>query len=104
MKTNFRHKVFCMAYELMEATGKAFSVCLSRAWALYRLTRQMHNGIVTFAYEKADGSLRKAKGTLKDVQNRIKGTGKPNYKTVRYFDVDKQSFRSFKVENFITAY
>lgn len=104
MKTNFRHKVFCMAYELMKATGKAFSVCLSRAWALYRLTRQMHNGIVAFAYEKADGSLRKAKGTLKDVQSLIKGTGTENYKTVRYFDVDKQSFRSFKVENFITAY
>lgn len=33
MKTsNFRHKVFCMAYELMKATGKAFAVCLSRAW------------------------------------------------------------------------
>lgn len=104
MKTNFRHKVFCMAHELMNATGKAFAVCLSRAWALYRLTRQMHNGIVTFAYEKADGNLRKAKGTLKDVQNLIKGTGTENYKTVRYFDVDKQSFRSFKVENFITAY
>ncbi|WP_293666551.1 SH3 beta-barrel fold-containing protein [uncultured Parabacteroides sp.] len=104
MKTNFRHKVFCMAYELMAATGKAFAVCLSHAWALYRLTRQMHKGIVTFAYEKADGSLRKAKGTLKDVQNLIKGTGSENYKTVRYFDVDANGFRSFKVENFITAY
>ena len=73
MKTsNFRHKVFCMAYELMKATGKAFAVCLSRAWALYRLTKQMHKGIVSFAYEKSDGSLRKAKGTLKDIQNLIK--------------------------------
>ena len=73
MKTsNFRHKVFCMAYELMRTTGKAFAVCLSRAWALYRLTKQMHRGIVTFAYEKADGSLRRAKGTLKDVQSLIK--------------------------------
>lgn len=53
MKTsNFRHKVFCMAYELMRTTGKAFAVCLSRAWALYRLTKQMHRGIVTFAYER----------------------------------------------------
>lgn len=104
MKTNFRHKVFCMAYELMTVTGKAFSVCLSRAWALYRLTKQMHKGIVTFAYEKADGSLRKAKGTLKDVQNLIKGVGSENYKTVRYFDIEANSFRSFKVENFITTY
>lgn len=104
MKTNYKHKVFCMAHELMKATGKAFSVCLAKAWALYRLTRQMHNGIVLFAYEKADGTLRKAKGTLKDVQNLVKGTGGENYKTVRYYDVDKQSFRSFRIENFITAY
>ena len=93
MKTsNFRHKVFCMAYELMKATGKAFAVCLSRAWALYRLTKQMHKGIVSFAY------------TLKDIQNLIKGTGSENYKTVRYFDIEANGFRSFKVENFITIY
>lgn len=104
MKTNFRHKVFCMAYEMMKATGKTFAVCLSRSWALYRLTKQMHKGIVAFAYEKADGSLRKAKGTLKDIQNFIKGTGSENYKTVRYFDIEANGFRSFKVENFITAY
>lgn len=93
-----------MAHELMNATGKAFAVCLSRAWALYRLTKQMHQGVVTFAYEKADGSLRKAKGTLKDVQNLIKGTGTENYKTVRYFDVEANGFRSFKIQNFITTY
>ena len=100
----YRLKVFCMAYVLMKATGKAFAVCLSRAWALYRLTKQMHKGIVSFAYEKSDGSLRKAKGTLKDIQNLIKGTGSENYKTVRYFDIEANGFRSFKVENFITIY
>lgn len=64
----------------------------------------MRREIVTFAYEKADGSLRKAKGTLKDVSNLIKGTGSENYKTVRYFDVEANGFRSFKVENLITVY
>ena len=62
---NFRTKVFKQAHELMRATGKAFAVCLPKAWALYRLTKRMRREIVTFAYEKADGSLRKAKGTLK---------------------------------------
>lgn len=61
-------------------------------------------GNITFAYEKADGSLRKAKGTLKDISNLIKGTGSENYKTVRYFDVEANGFRSFKVENLITIY
>ena len=92
---NFRTKVFKQAHELMRATGKAFAVCLPKAWALYRLTKRMRREIVTFAYEKADGSLRKAKGTLKDVSNLIK---------VRYFDVEANGFRSFKVENLITIY
>ena len=101
---SFRHKVFCMAHELAKSTSKSFSVCLSRAWALYRLTKQMHEGVVTFAYEKTDASLRKAHGTLQDIENLIKGTDKENYKTVRYFDTDSRDFRSFKIENFITTY
>ena len=101
---NFRTKVFKQAHELMRATGKAFAVCLSKSWALYSLNKRMRREIVTFAYEKADGSLRKAKGTLQDVQNLIKGTGPENYKTVRYFDVEANGFRSFKVENLITTY
>ena len=101
---NFRTKVFKQAHELMRATGKAFAVCLSKAWALYRLTKRMRREIVTFAYEKADGSLRKAKGTLQDVQNLIKGTGPENYKTVRYFDLEANRLRSLKVKNLNTTY
>lgn len=89
---------------MMKATGKAFAVCLAKAWAIYRLYKRMKSGTVSFAYEKADGSLRKAKGTLQDVSSLIKGTGSENYKTVRYFDVDANGFRSFKVENLITVY
>lgn len=101
---NFRSTVFKQAHELMEATGKNFAVCLSKAWALYRLTNQMQEGVVTFTYEKVDGSVRKAKGTLKDIQHLIKGTGIPNYKTICYFDKDANGFRSFKVENLISVY
>lgn len=100
----FRSKVFKQAYELVRATGKTFAVCLSRAWALYRLTKKMHKGIVTFTYEKVDGTLRKASGTLKDVEALIKGTGKATTSTVRYFDVTANAFRSFKIENLITVY
>lgn len=104
MKTTFRTRVFKMAYELVKATGKTFSVCLAKAWQLYRLSKRMRKEVVTFAYEKADGSLRKAKGTLKDVQSMIKGTGSENYKTVRYFDVEANSFRSFRIDNLVTVY
>lgn len=104
MKTTFRSKVFKMAHEMKRATGKCFAICLLKAWELYRLTKSMKKGVVTFAYEKADGTLRKAKGTLKDVQSLIKGTGTENYKTVRYFDVEASGFRSFRIDSFITSY
>ncbi|MEG1290246.1 MAG: SH3 beta-barrel fold-containing protein [Bacteroidales bacterium] len=103
MKTTFRTKVFRQAYELMTTTGKTFAVCLSKAWALYRLSKRLHKGIVSFCYEKADGTLRKAKGTLKEVQHLIKGTASTeNVKTIRYFDVEANGFRSFKIDNLIT--
>ena len=101
---NFRSKVFKQAYEMMKATSKVFAVCLAKAWTIYRLYKRMKKETVSFAYEKADGSLRKAKGTLQDVSSLIKGTGIENYKTVRYFDVDANGFRSFKVENLIAVY
>lgn len=104
MKT-FRSKVFSQAYELMRTTHKTFAVCLAKAWALYRLSRRMRKEVVSFCYEKADGSLRKAKGTLKGVQHLIKGTATTDSpKTVRYFDVEVKAFRSFKIENLITTY
>ena len=61
-------------------------------------------GIVPFDKTNAQRYRIKAKGTLKDIQNLIKGTGSENYKTVRYFDIEANGFRSFKVENFITIY
>lgn len=93
------------AWQIARATGKAFAVALSKSWQLYRLTKQMRTGLVRFAYEKADGTLRKAIGTLKDTAALVKGTGRPDDgRTVKYYDVEAGGFRSFRVENFVTAY
>lgn len=56
---NFRTKVFKQAHELMRATGKAFAVCLSKAWALYRLTKRMRREIVTFRLRESGWKLEK---------------------------------------------
>lgn len=93
------------AWQIVRATGKAFAVALSKAWALYRLTKQMRAGVVRFAYEKANGTLRRATGTLQEVATLIKGTGRPDDgRTIRYYDIDADGWRSFKVENFVTIY
>lgn len=105
MKRNDLQTIMRRAWRLFRSTGKAFAVCLSKAWALYRLTKQMRAGVVRFAYEKADGTLRKASGTLHDVAATVKGTGRPNDgQTVKYYDVEAAGWRSFKVENLIAIY
>ena len=102
--TNFRTRVFKWAYELMTATGKSFAVCLSKAWALYRLRKRMTVEVVKITFEKVDGSLRIAKATLKNTSTMVKGTGTPNYKTLSYYDVEKRGFRCFRIENLIAIY
>ena len=105
MKRNDLQTIMRRAWHLFRSMGKAFAVCLSKAWQLYRLTKRMRAGVVRFAYEKADGTLRKAAGTLHEVSATIKGTGRPDGgQAVRYYDVEADGWRSFKVENLITRH
>ncbi|WP_300258060.1 SH3 beta-barrel fold-containing protein [uncultured Alistipes sp.] len=105
MKRTDLSNIMRRAWALFRTTGKTFSVCLSKAWGLYRLTRRMRAGVVRFAYEKADGTLRRACGTLRDIAATIRGTGRPDDgRTVKYYDIEAAGWRSFKVENLITVY
>ncbi len=99
-----RSKVFRYAWQIVRATKKSFAVALAKAWQVYKLKIKMIDEVVKFSFEKAYGSLRVAYGTLKDLNDKIKGIGKENYKSIAYYDVEKQSFRSFKIENLINIY
>ena len=102
MNYTFRTKIFRQAWTMVKETCKSFAVCLSKVWALYRLSKKMTKGVVKFAYEKLDGTLRTAYRTLKDVE--VKG-GKPSsLKTFNYFDVEADAFRCFRIENLVTIY
>lgn len=63
------------------------------------LRQMMVEGVVTFQYEKKDGSIRTAKGTLKP--ELITTPSKNGKNTVKdagytvYFDIEKDSFRCF---------
>lgn len=104
-KSNFRVRVMKYAWQLWKATQQAWRLCMIKAWQLYRLAKAMRERVVTFYYQKSDGSIRKAMGTLKNVPVGAtlggKRVTKPSYKTMAYFDTEKNSFRCFKVENFI---
>lgn len=105
MKRNDLSTIMRRAWAIARSTGKSFSVALSRAWQLHRLTRRMRGGLVRFVYEKRDGTLRRAVGTLHDVTSTIKstmsGTRPEDGRTVRYYDIEASGWRSFRVENFI---
>lgn len=102
MKTSisFRKTVMLRAYHIMNETGKEWTDCLRKAWQLYRINKEMHQGEVTFYFEKKDGAIRKATGTLK-IDYEFKTQNQPNPKVFTYFDVDAQAFRCMKIENFI---
>lgn len=100
MNTSFRTLVMCRAHELFK-TGLSWSDSLKKSWQLYRLYKKMLTKKVTFYFEKVDGSIRKAIGTLQ-VDYSPKGNRKPNNKLFTYFDIEKGEFRCFRVDNFIS--
>ena len=77
-----------------------------RSKDLARLKRLLKNGVVEFSYKKKDGSLRKAKGTLKD--ELLPETDKDDERKRKhskdcfyYFDLKKDDYRCFLRDNFV---
>ncbi len=104
-KPNFRSQVFSTAWLLVGRTKKQFAVCLAKAWQLFRLKRKLQfNEEVKFSFEKVDGSLRVAYGTLKDVIQFVKGNGIKSQGVLHYFDIEKVAFRCFRIENLVNVY
>lgn len=55
---------------------------------------------VSFSFVKKDGTIRNAIGTLMEEGTPTSTrTREPNYSTLTYFDVQKQSWRSFRIAN-----
>lgn len=94
------------AHFLFTTTANTWKICLLKAWELYRLARKMREGVVKFAFQKIDGSIRYAWGTLQNLPAGVtNGKGKePTYKTFSYYDTQKCAIRCFRIENLITVY
>ena len=75
---------------------------------LTEFSNMLREGIVEFEFIKKDGTVRSAKGTLLAEHlpaPKADGTSrKPSDNVMVYFDMDKQSFRSFVKESFVGAY
>lgn len=95
-----------MIFRLDEKKSEKQQIREKRSKDLSRLTKLLKTGVVEFSYKKKDGSIRKAKGTLKDEllpetdknDERKKNLSKECF---YYFDLKRDDFRCFLRDNFI---
>ena len=79
--------------------------------SLDELNDMLHKGIVEFEFIKKDGTVRNAKGTLDPAHlppaKPVDGDATPRKKNDSvfvYYDMEKNSFRSFVKTSFLGAY
>ena len=95
-----------MIIRLDEKKSEKQQISEKRAKDLSRLKKLLKAGVVEFSYKKKDGSVRKAKGTLKDEllpetdkdDERKKNLSKDCF---YYYDLKRDAFRCFLKDNFI---
>lgn len=104
MRRNVLHDIMSLAWQFVKRNGFTMSEALKVAWANMKLKAAMKQRIVKFYFQKVDGSMREAYGTLKE--NLIPATSGDNRKrndTVQvYFDTERQEYRCFKKANLIS--
>jgi len=105
-KKNFRSIVMKYAHAAWNQTSNlSWRECVKLAWKMFRLASKMRHGIAKFSYIKKDGTIREALGTLVGIPAGAtlggKKVTKQSYKTLAYYDIEKESFRCFRIENFI---
>lgn len=104
MKTQMR-EVMTLAWQMVKKNGYTMAEALKTAWRNIKLRTQMQQRIVKFYFQKVNGSIREAYGTLKETL--IPATGDDNRKkndTVQvFFDTEKQAWRCFKKANLISV-
>ena len=102
---NMMREVMAMAhraFELKSAT-MSWSECLKQAWAVLKLKLAMKKRVVEFYFQKVDGSIRQAFGTLQEslIDYTPNGKGYACKDCVKYWDEVKGEWRQFKNYNLI---
>lgn len=106
MKTReFLHEVMSLAWQFVRKNGFGMSEALKPAWTNLKLKAEMKNRIVKFYFQKIDGSVREAYGTLcEKYMPAINGTDKraKNDTVQIYYDTERQEFRCYKKANLLS--
>ena len=100
---NDMREVMLTAWQFVRRNGYTMAEALRTAWANIKLRKAMAERIVKFYFQKVDGSIREAYGTLKStLVPAVTGNGrKPNDSVQTYFDTEKNEWRCFKKANLL---
>lgn len=97
-------EVMSLAWQFVRKNGFTMSEALKTAWANIKLRVALTKRIVKFYFQKVDGTIREAYGTLQtDVIPTTKGEDnrKKNDTVQVYFDTEKSEYRCFKKANLV---
>ncbi|MBR1526854.1 MAG: DUF2693 domain-containing protein [Prevotella sp.] len=99
-----KSELMTLAWQFCKKNGYTMSEALKCAWRNIKIRIMMKARIVKFYFQKVDGSIREAFGTLKE--NLIPATAgsdrKKNDTVQTYFDTEKGEWRCFKKANLIS--
>lgn len=107
MSTNYKstmREIMTQAWAFVHRNGYTMSEALKVAWRNFKLKKRMAKGIVKFYFQKVDGSIREAFGTLAEaiIPTHTSESGRrPNPTVQVYFDTEKAAWRCFKRANLI---
>lgn len=107
MKTNKKYnrsEIFTLAHSFIRKYGVSLSEALTIAWRNAKLKNELHHKIAHFYFQKMDGTIREALGTLaEDKIPATQGSDRKRNDTVQvYFDTEKEEWRCFKKINLIS--
>ena len=102
-RKNQLKKIMQLAWQFVKKNGYTLSEALKVAWANVKLHAAMQTRIVKFYFQKVDGTIREAFGTLKSsILPPAKESGRATNPTCQvYYDAEKEAYRSFKKANLV---
>ena len=96
--------IMSLAWQFVKRNGFTMAEALKAAWLNFKLKAKMAAKVVKFYFQKVDGSIREAYGTLNPAVMPATGENDNRRKndTVQvYFDTEIQEFRCFKKANLL---
>ena len=102
MKKSDLRAIMQMAWQFVKRNGFTMAEALKAAWLNFKLRVAMAARIVKFYFQKVDGSIREAYGTLNPaIMPETSGNDnrRKNDTVQVYFDTERREYRCFKRAN-----